>query len=68
VEGRLLDSLVTANTTAGGVELRNVRLSDIDLKAHIQQEAKKKAVAALDNVTIGWMEEKMPTMNVGINH
>ncbi len=26
-------SLVTANTTAGGVELRNVRLSDIDLKA-----------------------------------
>jgi len=26
-------SLITANTTAGGVELRNVRLSDIDLKA-----------------------------------
>ena len=26
-------SLVTANTTAGGVELRNVRLCDIDLKA-----------------------------------
>ncbi|HZQ67093.1 MAG TPA: tyrosine-type recombinase/integrase [Terriglobales bacterium] len=25
-------ALITANTTAGGVELRNVRLSDIDLK------------------------------------
>jgi len=26
-------SLVTANTTAGGMELRNIRLADIDLKA-----------------------------------
>ena len=31
-EVAFLISLVTANTTAGGVELRNVRLSDIDLK------------------------------------
>jgi hypothetical protein len=28
-----LISLITANTTAGGVELRNVRLSDIDFKS-----------------------------------
>lgn len=28
-----LVALITANTTAGGVELRNVRIGDIDLEA-----------------------------------
>ena len=45
-------TLFTAKTTAGGVELRNVPIGQIDI------EANRKAVAALGHVTIGELEDQ----------